>query len=91
MERDLNFVVDEGVRWASLEELCQQHGGEMLETVDYRETYRDAKKDGKGKKRLLLTLVFRSLERTLTGEEVDQSVQAIVDAAASSLDAKLLA
>ena len=91
MERDLNFVVDEGVRWASLEELCQQHGGEILETVDYRETYRDAKKDGKGKKRLLLTLVFRSLERTLTGEEVDKSVQAIVSSAGNSLEAKLLA
>ena len=91
MERDLNFVVDESVRWASLEDLCLQHGGEILETVNYRETYRDTKKDGKGKKRLLLTLVFRSLERTLTGEEVEKSVQDSVNAAGSSLEAKLLA
>ncbi len=42
--RDLNFVLDESVRWAQLESLCRHSGGSLLQSVEYRETYRDEKK-----------------------------------------------
>ncbi|MEM7475420.1 MAG: phenylalanine--tRNA ligase subunit beta [Planctomycetota bacterium] len=90
IERDLNFVVDEQVRWSNLSNLCREKAGENLDDIEYCETYRDAKKDGKGKKRILMTLVFRSMERTLTGDEVEQAVQAVVAACENELQAKLL-
>jgi phenylalanyl-tRNA synthetase beta chain len=90
VQRDLNFIVDEQTRWAELSAICSQHGGDYLQNVEYRETYRDSKKDGPGKKRTLLTLSFQSLQRTLTGAEVDQAVQQIIAACSKHLGAMLL-
>lgn len=88
--RDLNFVVDEALTWDALSQLCRQEGGELLQRVTYQETYRDAKKDGVGKKRLLLSLDFQSLQRTLTGNEVDEAIARIVEACKAKFAASLL-
>lgn len=88
--RDLNFVVDEALTWAQLSGACKASGGEQLQKVEYVETYRDAKKDGADKKRILLTLHFQSLDRTLTGDEVDAAVTQIISACESKLGGKLL-
>lgn len=88
--RDLNFVVDEDTRWQKLSQTCRSAADQLLQSVDYRETYRDAKKDGAGKKRILLTLVFQSLERTLTSDEVDNQIANIIQACQQKLGAQLL-
>jgi phenylalanyl-tRNA synthetase beta chain len=88
--RDLNFVLDEGRTWEQLSKVCQSAGGELLQHVDYRETYRDPAKDGAGRKRILISLHFQSLNRTLTSEEVDESVKRIVESCQSDLAATLL-
>ena len=90
IERDLNLIVDEAVRWASLAETVQQSVGECLESLRYQEIYRDPKKDGTGKKRLLFSITLRSRQRTLTNEEADQIRQHIVDACHQSHGAVLL-
>lgn len=89
--RDLNLVVDEAIRWNSLSTAVQAAGGAWLEAVEYRETYRDPAKDGPRKKRLLLSLVLRSPDRTLTSEEADAVRDAVVAACHSQLGATLLA
>lgn len=88
--RDLNFIVEERLSWAELSSVCQQHGGPELRQVEFQEIYRDAKKDGAGKKRMLLTLHFQSLSRTLTGEEVDAAVEQVIQTCSSQFHAKLL-
>jgi phenylalanyl-tRNA synthetase beta chain len=88
--RDLNFIVDESLRWSELQAACRAAGGEFLTSVSYRETYRDPQKDGVNKKRTLLTLHFQSMERTLNSEEVDQAVAAIIAQCAQQFAAKLL-
>ena len=88
--RDLNFIVDEPLRWSELEAACRTVGGEFLKSVQYQETYRDPKKDGVNKKRTLLTLQFQSMDRTLNSEEVDQAVAAIISQCAGKFGAKLL-
>ncbi len=90
INRDLNFVIDEPRTWSELSSLCYAEGGEQLRDVSYQETYRDVKKDGAGKKRVLLTLQFQSLTRTLTGDEVDASVSRIVAACQTQFGAHLL-
>jgi phenylalanyl-tRNA synthetase beta chain len=62
-----------------------------LQRVEYRETYRDEKKDGVGKKRLLLSLVFQSPDRTLTSAEVDAAVNNIIAQCQSRCGGQLLA
>lgn len=90
IDRDLNLIVDETVRWASLAATVQQAVGECLERLDYQETYRDPKKDGAGKKRLLFSMTLRSHQRTLTNEEADQIRQQVVAACSQSHGAVLL-
>lgn len=91
IEQDLNFIVDERVRWAELADAVRAAGGELLEEIRYRETYRDEKTDGPGKKRLLLSIQLRSHDGTLTGEEAEQVRSTIVDACRGKLRAQLVA
>lgn len=89
--RDLNFVVDTAVRWAELEKAVLRSGGPLLERVQYRETFVDTQRDGEGRKRILLTLLIRSNEGTLTGQQADEVSQAIVQECQSNIGAKLVA
>lgn len=90
IDRDLNLIVDESVRWASLAETVQRSVGECLESLRYQEIYRDPKKDGAGKKRLLFSITLRSRQRTLTNEEADQIRQQVVAACHQAHGAALL-
>ena len=66
--------------WAALADTVEGSAGECLESVSYQETYRDPKKDGTGKKRLLFSITLRSSQRTLTNEEADRIRQQVVEA-----------
>jgi phenylalanyl-tRNA synthetase beta chain len=90
MTRDLNLIVDEAIRWADLEHTIVSAGGDQLESVAYLDTYRDPAKDGPGKKRLLFSMSLRSLDRTLTGDEVDQVRDRVVAACSHQHAAALL-
>ena len=91
ISRDFNFVVDEAVRWSDLESTVRQAAGELLENIEYRETFRDQEKDGEGKKRILMSVTLRSPHETLTGEMADQVSGAIVAGCQERLAAQLLA
>ena len=91
VSRDFNFVVDNEVRWSQLESTVRDSAGELLESISYRETFRDESKDGEGKKRVLMTVTLRSDSATLTGEEVDHCCGNIVDSCKTQLNAVLLA
>lgn len=90
IEQDLNFVVDESTRWADLEDVVRSSGGELLESINYRETYRDPNTDGAGKKRILISIQLRSFEGTLTGDQAEEVRNTIVAACWKTLNAKLL-
>ena len=60
--RDLNLIVDEAVQWSELESTIRQAAGPLLEMLRFQEVYRDKKKDGPDKKRLLF-----SIARALVG------------------------
>ncbi len=91
IERDLNIVLDESVRWASLQDLVHDAAGDCLEQLNYLDTYRDPEADGANKKRLLFRVVFRSTDRTLTNEEADAFRDQIVERLGSELGGRLLA
>lgn len=88
--RDLNLIVDEQVTWSQLEVTIRATVGTLLETLQFQEIYRDPKKDGANKKRLLFSVTLRSPDRTLTNEQADQIRQDVVDACQRAHQAVLL-
>lgn len=90
IERDLNFVVAESLRWNALERTVRAAVGGELADVRYRETYRDENRDGPDRKRVLLTVALQSHRETLSGQRADELVGAIVDACRDQLRAELL-
>lgn len=90
VERDLNFVMAESVRWNELENVVRSAVGDQLKSVSYRETYRDPAKDGKDKKRILLSMHLQRDDATLSGEEADALVQSVVGDCKTKLGAELL-
>jgi len=88
--RDLNLIVDEPLRWSELAATVRGAAGEQLEWLSYLDTYRDAQKDGAGKKRLLFSLALRASDRTLTSEEADAVAARVVEACGQAHGAVLL-
>jgi len=91
VSRDVNIVVPESVRWAAVEQLVRTAGGELLEAVEYQETYRDPQRLGEGRKSLLFSVQLRSFTGTLTNEEADGVRDRIVALLAQQLGAELRA
>jgi phenylalanyl-tRNA synthetase beta chain len=91
IERDLNLVVDNAVRWADLAETVRGAADSLLERLDYVDVYRNEKDPqlGKSKKSVLLSLVLRDAEQTLTGQQADAVRDAVVAAAAQAHGAEL--
>ena len=89
ISRDLNIVVDESVRWAEVEHTVRESGGELLESVAFQETWRDAKKLDVGKKSLLFSFQLRSNDATLTNERADAIRDKIVSALAEQVGGTL--
>lgn len=88
--QDLNFIVEEKVRWSELASVVRDSAGPRLEDVIYRETFRDESKDGPGRKRLLLTFSLRDPHQTLTGEDAAAVRQAVTAACRERLGAVLV-
>jgi phenylalanyl-tRNA synthetase beta chain len=91
IERDLNLVVDEALQWQSLQGVIAQSAGPLCVDILFREIYRDTKRDGASKKRVLLTLKLQSATDTLRSEQADEVVASVLGACQSQLGAQLLA
>lgn len=81
--RDFNFIVENAVHWSDLESTVRAACGPLLESVEYRETFRDEKRDGPNKKRLLLSVVLRSDDSTLTGQQAEDVCKSIISSCES--------
>ena len=77
VNRDVAIVVDESVPWAQLVDAMGSAAPPILEDIRFFDCY-TGKQVPPGKKSLAFTLVFRSPDRTLLGEEAADAQQAIV-------------
>ncbi|MBN2580372.1 MAG: phenylalanine--tRNA ligase subunit beta [Pirellulales bacterium] len=89
--RDVNLVVAEPVRWSDLAATVRAHAGPFFEGLQYRDTFRDPKRLGAGKKSLLFTIDLRSKEGTLTSPQADAVRDQIVAACREKHGAELRA
>jgi phenylalanyl-tRNA synthetase beta chain len=88
--RDVNLVVDEAVRWSDVAATVRACSGNSFESLQYRDTYRDAKRLG-NKKSLLFTIALRSAEGTLTSQQADDVRDQVVAACREKHNAELRA
>ena len=88
VSRDLSLVVPQSLAWSDLARVVTQAAGTSLESIDYLDTFQGGTV-APGKQSLHFGLRFRHPERTLTGEEVETAVKAIVDACAAQFEAAL--
>lgn len=86
--RDLNFVLNESVTWADLESVVTQAAGPMFDSISFSGQYR-GKQLANDTKSYLVTVNYRSNDRTLTNDEVEAAQQAIIKTCQSRLGAQL--
>ncbi len=86
--RDLSVVIARSVLWAELAAVVTEAAGPLLDSVSYLDTFVGGNLP-EDKQSLHFGLSFRHPKRTLTGDEVEQAVKAIVDACVSRFQATL--
>ncbi|MBM83715.1 MAG: phenylalanine--tRNA ligase subunit beta [Planctomycetaceae bacterium] len=88
--RDINFVLDEAVTWHEIESIVRDTAGSLLDSVTFGGQYR-GKQIPADKKSYVVTINYRSPERTLTNDEVEQAQSAVIEACSKKLGAELRA
>lgn len=86
--RDLALLVNEEVTWSSLEKCIMDTRVDFLTELKFFDVYR-GKQIPAGKKSVAFGLCFQTKDRTLTGEEVDDAQQMIVNTLNRTLGAEL--
>jgi len=77
VERDLSIVADSGRAASQLVEIVRRAGGDLLLRVEVKDRY-DRPPVPAGKVSLMLGLRYQDPQRTLTNEEVQASVEAVI-------------
>ena len=88
VSRDLSLVVLQSLAWSDLARVVTEAAGPALESIEYLDSFQGGTVAA-GKQSLHFGLRFRHPERTLTGEEVETAVKAIVDACAARFESTL--
>jgi phenylalanyl-tRNA synthetase beta chain len=86
--RDLSLVVARTLPWAELSDTVLRAAGETLESVDYLDTFQGGNLS-EAESSVHFSMVFRHPDRTLTGDEVERAVKAVVAACEARFRAKL--
>ena len=76
--QDVSLILDSNVSAADVTAALREGAGDLLESITLFDRY---DKIGDGKVSLAFTLVFRALDRTLTGDEVSAMREAATDVA----------
>jgi phenylalanyl-tRNA synthetase beta chain len=88
IERDLSILIAERVHWDTLARAVETMDIALLECMTFVTTWR-SEQIGADRKSVTFRLRFRSPERTLTHEEVDGPVDAVIDMLCSSFEAEI--
>jgi phenylalanyl-tRNA synthetase beta chain len=88
VRRDVSFVLPDATRYEQIAAVVQSVQPKWLESLEFVTTYRGKQLDT-SQKSVTIALVFRSPNETLTSEQVETSVQRVIDAAKTKLGAQV--
>jgi phenylalanyl-tRNA synthetase beta chain len=88
IRRDISVTVPEQVAYASVRERVSVIAGDLLQQISVFDLYQGAGVE-KGRKSLALGLILQDLSRTLTDEDADRVVHAVLTDLQSNLDARI--
>ncbi len=88
MTRDIAVVVKEEVMVGDIEKIILKHGSEILESVRLFDIYRGNQLQD-GLKSVAYSIIYRSHEKTLTDDEVNEVQNNIINDLETSISAKL--
>jgi phenylalanyl-tRNA synthetase beta chain len=86
--RDISFVVDRKTEFAAIKSAIDGLGVELLRSVEFVDVYEGAGMNA-GEKSITIRLEYRSDERTLVEDEVEELNRKVVDAVENSVGAKV--
>lgn len=88
VERDIAMVIDEEVEVGTIEAIIQKKGRKNLEEIKLFDVYRNERL-GQNKKSIAYSLKFRSKDRTLTDQEINNIMDEIIKELEKNLGAEL--
>lgn len=88
VERDIAMVVNEEIQVGDIEKIITQKGKKYLENLQLFDIYRNEKL-GENKKSVAYSLIFRDKKKTLSDDEINQTMDAIVSELEKKLGAEL--
>jgi phenylalanyl-tRNA synthetase beta chain len=91
IERDVNLVVDAAVPWGDVVAVIRGAAGPLLDDCRLVQVWSDAERLGAGKKSFVVSLRLRSDRGTLSGDEANRAVDALVAACGRTCGAVLRA
>ena len=86
VERDISFVIDKNINLNNYYELVRDEANNLIEQVELMDQYENEEK-WPGKKSYTFRIVYRSLEKTLTNEEVNKIHDKITEKTKQELQA----
>ena len=88
VERDIALVVDEDVEVGQIESIISKKAKNILEKAELFDVYR-SEKLGQNKKSVAYELIFRAPDRTLTDDEIKNTMEVITKELQATLGAEL--
>ena len=88
VERDIAVIVDENVEVGQIEKLIIKKSKKLLESAKLFDIYRD-EKIGENKKSVAFSLIFRNKNKSLSDEEINPIMEAIIAELKKQLGAEL--
>jgi phenylalanyl-tRNA synthetase alpha chain len=85
--RDISFIIDRSVALNNYYELVRDEAENLIEQVELVDEYENEQKFGAEKKSYTFRIIYRSLEKTLTNEEVNVMHDKITEKTKAELSA----
>ncbi len=87
--RDISFIIDKNVNLNNYYEIVRDFADNLIEEVKLVDEFENEEKFGKDKKSYTFRIIYRSPERTLTGEEINAIQEKIREKTKQDLNAIL--
>jgi phenylalanyl-tRNA synthetase beta chain len=88
VRRDLALLLDEAIQYADIEKIAYQQDRKLLKSVNLFDVYQ-GKNLEKGKKSYAVSFVFQDEQKTLTDKLIDKTMDKLLHALTTNLNAKL--